>query len=217
MNAATLQRTRLPVPTENMTFAPRYSPDGRTVIFSLTDGGNSDIYSLDMGSGGLRRLTNAPSIETAPSFSPDGSQIVFESDRSGTQQLYVMPAGGGEAHADQLRAGSLRHARLVAAGGPHRLHQAERRALPHRRDADGRQRGAAPDRVVPRRGADLEPERPRHHVHARNRGGRGRAAAVLRRHLGAEPQDGANGRIGVRSGLVAAFALEAIPFARGRW
>ncbi len=96
MNAATLQRTRLPVPTQNMTFAPRYSPDGRTVVFSLTEGGNTDIYTLDVGSGTLRRLTNAPSIETAPSFSPDGSQIVFESDRAGTQQLYIMPASGGE-------------------------------------------------------------------------------------------------------------------------
>jgi len=97
MNTATLQRTRLPVPATNMTFAPRYSPDGRTVVFSLTEGGNTDIYSLDVGSGTLRRLTNAPSIETAPSFSPDGSRIVFESDRSGNQQLYIMPAGGGEA------------------------------------------------------------------------------------------------------------------------
>ncbi len=96
MNAATLQRTRLPVPTQNMTFAPRYSPDGRTVVFSLTEGGNTDIYTLDVGSGTLRRLTNAPSIETAPSFSPDGNQIVFESDRAGTQQLYIMPASGGE-------------------------------------------------------------------------------------------------------------------------
>ena len=97
MNAATLQRTRLPVPVQNMTFAPRYSPDGRTIVFSLTEGGNTDIYTLDVGSGALRRLTEAPSIETAPSFSPDGSRIVFESDRAGTQQLYVMSAGGGEA------------------------------------------------------------------------------------------------------------------------
>jgi len=97
MTVSNLQRTRLPVPTENMTFAPRYSPDGSTVIYSLTEGGNTDIYALDTRSGGIRRLTNAPSIETAPSFSPDSSQIVFESDRSGTQQLYVMPAAGGEA------------------------------------------------------------------------------------------------------------------------
>mgnify|MGYP000953555978 CR=1 FL=1 len=79
-----------------MTFAPRFSPDGSTVVFSLERGGNTDIYALSIGGGGLRQLTNAPSIETAPSFSPDGSQIVFESDRSGSQQLYVMPASGGE-------------------------------------------------------------------------------------------------------------------------
>jgi TolB protein len=51
---------------------------------------------MDIGSGQMSQLTNAPSIETSPCFSPDGSQIVFESDRSGTQQIYVMSAGGGE-------------------------------------------------------------------------------------------------------------------------
>jgi len=80
----------------SMTFAPRFAPDGRTVVFSLERDGNSDIYTLDIDSGALAQLTNAPSIETAPSFSPDGSQIVFESDRSGAQQIYVMPATGGE-------------------------------------------------------------------------------------------------------------------------
>jgi TolB protein len=66
------------------------------VIYSISNGGNTDIYMTDLASGSISRLTEAPSIETAPSFSPDGSRIVFESDRSGTQQLYVMSAGGGE-------------------------------------------------------------------------------------------------------------------------
>jgi TolB protein len=66
------------------------------VVFSLEQGGNTDIYTMGVGGGGLRQLTNSPSIETAPSFSPDGSQIVFESDRTGSQQIYVMPASGGE-------------------------------------------------------------------------------------------------------------------------
>ena len=57
------------------------------MVFSLEQGGNTDIYAMDIGSGSVRQLTNAPSIETAPSFSPDGSKIVFESDRSGTQQI----------------------------------------------------------------------------------------------------------------------------------
>ncbi|MGJ8605716.1 MAG: Tol-Pal system beta propeller repeat protein TolB [Marivita sp.] len=80
-----------------MSFAPRFAPNGQTVVYSLTQGSNTDIWAMDIGSGGTRQLTSAPSIETAPSYSPDGSQIVFESDRSGTQQLYVMAASGGEA------------------------------------------------------------------------------------------------------------------------
>ena len=96
MNAADLSVRPLAQLDGTMTFAPRFAPDGRTVVFSLERGGNTDIYALDIGSGQVRQLTNAPSIETAPSFSPDGSQIVFESDRTGGQQLYIMPAGGGE-------------------------------------------------------------------------------------------------------------------------
>jgi TolB protein len=78
-------------------FSPRFSPDGRAVVFSLAQGANTDIYRLDLASGTTTRLTNTPAIETSPSFSPDGSRIVFESDRSGAQQIYVMPATGGAA------------------------------------------------------------------------------------------------------------------------
>ena len=81
----------------NLNFAPRFSPDSQRVIFSLSQGGNTDIYALDIASGRRTQLTSTPAIETAPSFSPDGRQIVFESDRSGSQQLYIMGANGGEA------------------------------------------------------------------------------------------------------------------------
>ncbi|MGH1367196.1 MAG: Tol-Pal system beta propeller repeat protein TolB [Maritimibacter sp.] len=81
----------------NMAFSPRFSPDGNALVFSVEQGGNTDIYHMSINGGTPTRLTSDPSIETAPSYSPDGSQIVFESDRSGTQQLYVMPASGGEA------------------------------------------------------------------------------------------------------------------------
>jgi TolB protein len=96
MNMATLQTQNLGQVPGTMTFAPRFAPDGNVAVFSLEKGGNTDIYAIDIGSGALTQLTNAPSIETSPSYSPDGSQIVFESDRSGTQQIYVMPASGGE-------------------------------------------------------------------------------------------------------------------------
>ncbi len=80
-----------------MTFAPRFSPDGQSVIMSLQDGDNSNLYEMNLRSRATTRLSNTAAIDTSPSFSPDGSQIVFESDRGGTQQIYVMPASGGDA------------------------------------------------------------------------------------------------------------------------
>ena len=96
LDVANVGRRALNTAEGEMSFSPRFSRDGSKVIYSLINGGNTDLYMTDLGSGQHIRLTSAPSIETAPSFSPDGSQIVFESDRSGTQQLYIMSTSGGE-------------------------------------------------------------------------------------------------------------------------
>ncbi len=80
----------------NMSFAPRFSPDGQKVVMSLQseDGRNSNIFEMDLRSKQMRQVTNVDAINTAPSYSPDGSQITFESDRGGTQQVYVMGSDG---------------------------------------------------------------------------------------------------------------------------
>ncbi len=80
----------------NMSFAPRFSPDGQRVIMSLEseDGRDANIYVMDLRTKQTHQITNVPSINTAPSYSPDGSRITFESDRGGTQQIYVMNADG---------------------------------------------------------------------------------------------------------------------------
>ena len=80
----------------NMSFAPRFSPDGQNVIMSLQsdDGRDANIFEMDLRSKQMRQLTKVPAINTAPSFSPDGSRITFESDRGGSQQIYVMNADG---------------------------------------------------------------------------------------------------------------------------
>jgi TolB protein len=80
----------------NQTFAPRWSPDGRSILYSMAVGGNTDIYRISANGGTPQRLTNAPGIDVGGSYSPDGSKIVFESDRSGGQQLYVMNADGSD-------------------------------------------------------------------------------------------------------------------------
>jgi len=80
----------------NMTFAPRFSPDGQRVIMSLgAPDGSSSIFEMDLRSRQSRRLTPQTGvIDTSPSYSPDGRQIVFESDREGSQELYVMNSDG---------------------------------------------------------------------------------------------------------------------------
>jgi TolB protein len=87
---------------KGMTFAPRYSPDGGTLIMSLARDGTSALYTMDMGSGKVSRLTAHSCIDTSPCYSPDGSQIVFTSDRSdpdnNREHIYIMDKNGENAH-----------------------------------------------------------------------------------------------------------------------
>jgi len=84
---------------EGMSFAPRFSHDGGSIVMSIAEGGSTQIYKMDLKSRHLIRLTSGSgTIDTSPSYSPDGAQIVFNSDRGGSQQLYVMNADGGNIH-----------------------------------------------------------------------------------------------------------------------
>lgn len=75
-----------------MTYAPRFSNDGRQVIMSYAKlDGTSSIYLMNLFDKTIQRLTNEPqAIDTSPCFSPDNSKVAFMSDRTGKPQLYVM-------------------------------------------------------------------------------------------------------------------------------
>jgi TolB protein len=77
-----------------MTFAPRFSPDGNKVVMSLSVGGNSDVYEMDLRTKRVAQLTNTRALNVSPSYSPDGRRITFASDRGGSPQIYVMNADG---------------------------------------------------------------------------------------------------------------------------
>ena len=87
-------RTELISHFKGMSYAPRYSPDGSKLIFSLSERGASSIYTMDLNSRRITRLTKGRCIDTSPCYSPDGKYIVFNSDRGGAQQLYIMDADG---------------------------------------------------------------------------------------------------------------------------
>jgi TolB protein len=57
---------------------PAISPDGRTLAFSSNRGGQWDLYTIDLISGTINRLTHTPEYDGAPSWSPDGQWLVYE-------------------------------------------------------------------------------------------------------------------------------------------
>lgn len=73
---------------EGWSSAPDFSPDGRQLAMVLNRDDNTDIYSLLLKTGELRRITRHYGIDTEPNWAPDGRSIVFTSNRSGSPQIY---------------------------------------------------------------------------------------------------------------------------------
>ena len=67
--------------------APVFSPDGKRLALSLKDG-NPEIYTLNLQSGKLRRITHHFAIDTEPSWAHDGQSMLFTSERGGKPQIY---------------------------------------------------------------------------------------------------------------------------------
>ena len=78
--------------------APAYSPGGTRIAFSRnwTSGGQSDIFTMASGGGGVVRLTKTPAIvETDPAWSPNSARIAFSSSKTGGGDIYTMRASDG--------------------------------------------------------------------------------------------------------------------------
>ncbi|HKH34063.1 MAG TPA: Tol-Pal system protein TolB, partial [Beijerinckiaceae bacterium] len=49
----------------DMTSSPRFSPDGQRIVMSLQQGGNANIYLMDLGSRTTTRITSTGAIDTS--------------------------------------------------------------------------------------------------------------------------------------------------------
>jgi len=82
---------------------PSFTPDGKTILFTRSDGKQTDIYAYDFTSrsSGVRPITNTPESEYSPTVTPDGTGMsVIRVEADGTQRLWRFALG------DATRAGS---------------------------------------------------------------------------------------------------------------
>jgi dipeptidyl aminopeptidase/acylaminoacyl peptidase len=80
-----------------LTANPRWSPDGRTILFDSRREGSSHLYVVSAQGGSPRRLTDHPGFELEARWSRDGRFVYFASERTGRVEVWRVPAVGGEA------------------------------------------------------------------------------------------------------------------------
>jgi dipeptidyl aminopeptidase/acylaminoacyl peptidase len=83
-------------------FNPAWSPDGRTIVCSSSDGRNpalgpSNLYAIDPASGRKSPLTKGDGDKRVPLWSPDGKWIAYIGGRHlAMQSVFVIPSAGGD-------------------------------------------------------------------------------------------------------------------------
>lgn len=78
----------------DLALSPRFSPDGRTVLFTSFASGTPQIMAVDVETVTVQPLTQDPrSMSFAPRYSPDGRWIAFSRETAGNTDIWVMEVG----------------------------------------------------------------------------------------------------------------------------
>ena len=76
------------------TFSPAVNPKTGELLFSVTDGGKTELYRGDIKTGSAQKFLHLKSNQVSPSWSPFASEVLFTSDRGGSPQVYAVGKDG---------------------------------------------------------------------------------------------------------------------------
>ena len=91
---------------------PRWSADGRTVVFASNRSGNWQLWRVPAEGGGPVRIRTNEHTEWQADESPDGRLMAFLSNRGGRECLWILDQTTGEMRA------LVRHGRRTIMGNP---------------------------------------------------------------------------------------------------
>jgi TolB protein len=75
---------------QDLVLTPRFSPDGRSLVYLSYAGGVPRVWIMDLITGGRETLGRFASMSFAPRFSPDGSRVALSLSDGGSTDLWEM-------------------------------------------------------------------------------------------------------------------------------
>ena len=79
-----------------ISLAPKWGPDGNTIVYTSYLKGYPDVYSIDLASGDRKRLAGYPGLNTGADISPNGREVALILSKDGNPDLYVKNLRSGE-------------------------------------------------------------------------------------------------------------------------
>ena len=76
---------------------PALSPDGNFLAYASEEGGNQDVWLLDLRNGSTIRRTSDAAPDRRPAWMSNGAELLFVSERDGKAAIWRMPALDGPA------------------------------------------------------------------------------------------------------------------------
>jgi hypothetical protein len=96
--------------------SPRWSPDGRWIVFDSNKEGQFEVYRMRSNGGVPERLTRHSATDGVPSYAREGRSIYFMSSRSGSNQYGRWTLTGGIPVRSRSMEATSHSNRMTAAG-----------------------------------------------------------------------------------------------------